>query len=80
MFQTLHGHSLSGHFSAQKAVHSAQVRCYWPHMTRDIHQGCLECTACEARRPQIPHQLTLTPRGNRYVLVVTDYFTKYLNL
>lgn len=102
VFQTLHGHSLSGHFSAQNTLQSAQMRCFWPHMSRDINQWCLECTACEARRAPIPHQqapmqnivtskpfekiaadlteLPLTRRGNRYVLVVMDYFTKYLNL
>ena len=91
-----------GHFSSQKTLQGAQIRCFWPHMTRDITQWCLESTACEARRPQTPHQqapmqnivtsrpfekiaadlteLPLTRRGNRYVLVVMDYFTKYLNL
>ena len=102
VFRFLHGHPLSGHFSAQKTLQGAQVRCFWPNMTRDITQWCLECTACEARRPPTPHQqapmqnivtsrpfekigadlteLPLTSRGNRYVLVVMDYFTKYVNL
>lgn len=102
VFQTLHGHSLAGHFNAEKTLQCAQVRCYWPHMARDITEWCLQCIACEARRPQTPQQqapmqnivtsmpfekiaadlteLPLTCRGNRYVLVVMDYFTKYLNL
>ena len=36
VFNSLHGHPLSGHFSAQKTLQGAQVRCFWPHMTRDI--------------------------------------------
>lgn len=56
VFQTLHGHSLSGHFSTQKTLQGAQVRCFWPHMSRNITDWCLKCSACEARRPQTPHQ------------------------
>ncbi|KAL1252203.1 hypothetical protein QQF64_019999 [Cirrhinus molitorella] len=36
IFEILHGHSLSGHFSAQKTLQHALVRCYWPHISRDI--------------------------------------------
>ncbi len=98
VYQTLHRHSLSGHFSTQKTLQGVQVRCFWPHMTSDITDWCLECTACEAWQPQTLHQqapmqnivtsrpfgkiaadlteLPLTRCGNRYVLVVMDYFTK----
>lgn len=42
VFQTLNGHSLSGHFSTQKILEGAQVRCFWHHMSRDINDWCLE--------------------------------------
>uniref|UniRef100_A0A3P9PE55 Gypsy retrotransposon integrase-like protein 1 n=1 Tax=Poecilia reticulata TaxID=8081 RepID=A0A3P9PE55_POERE len=102
MFKALHGHSLAGHFDAVKTLQCAQARCYWPYMSRDITEWCLECVACEARRPPTPCQqaplkhvvvskpfekiamdfteLPLTTYGNRYMLVVMDYFTKYINL
>ncbi len=38
VFKTLHGHLPSGHFSAQKTLQEAQVRCYWPHITHDVTQ------------------------------------------
>lgn len=56
VFQTLHGHSLSGHFSTQKTLQGAQVRRFWSPMSFDITDWCLKCSACEARRPQTPHQ------------------------
>ncbi len=102
VFENLHGHSLSGHFSAQKTLQHALVRCFWPHMSRDITLWCAQCQACESRRPPTPHlqapmqniitsmpfekiaadltELPVTQKGNRYVLAVMDYFTKYLNL
>lgn len=102
VFNALHGHSLAGHFDAVKTLQCAQARCYWPYMSRDITEWCLQCVVCEARRPPTPHQraplkhvvvskpfekiamdfteLPLTTRGNRYMLVVMDYFTKYINL
>ncbi|KAL2076396.1 hypothetical protein ACEWY4_028006 [Coilia grayii] len=102
VFNMLHGHSLAGHFGSKRTIQNAVSRCYWPYMSRDITEWCLQCNACEARRPPIPHQqapmqnivtsmpfekiaadlteLPLSHRGNRYVLVVMDYFTKYMNL
>lgn len=102
VFKMFHGHALAGHFGSKRTLQNAVTRCYWPHMNRDITQWCLQCTACEARRPQIPHQqapmqnilttrpfekiaadlteLPLSHKGNRYILVVMDYFTKYMDL
>lgn len=102
VFNLLHGHSLAGHFGSKRTIQNAISRCYWPHMSRMITEWCLQCNACEARRPPVPHQqapmqnivtsmpfekiaadlteLPLSHRGNRYILVVMDYFTKYMNL
>lgn len=102
VFNMLHGHSLAGHFGSKRIIQNAEPRCYWPHMNRDLTEWSLQCKACEARRPPIPHlqapmqnivtsmpfekiaadltELPVSHRGNRYILVVMDYFTKYMNL
>lgn len=102
VLRSLHGNLIAGHLSAETVLKQAQQLCFWPFMSRDIHEWCKKCIPCDARCTPIPGQkaimktvtatapfqkvaadileLPVTSRGNRYALVVHDYFSKYVNL
>uniref|UniRef100_H3B522 Gypsy retrotransposon integrase-like protein 1 n=1 Tax=Latimeria chalumnae TaxID=7897 RepID=H3B522_LATCH len=87
----LHGSAASGHMAAKKALQRAHQLCYWPFMSRDIHAWCEkleELQYQDHKHLYKPFQkvaadileLPITSCNNCYVLVVQDYFTKYVNL
>ena len=56
----LHGNAAAGHFGAKRCIQRAEAMCYWPSMSRDIHEHCNTCTACESiRMPNPKHQAPL---------------------
>ena len=71
----------------------ARSVCYWPTMYDDVKSWCNQCYACQRRKSPVPRhhapfqcvaadilELLVSAKGNWYVLVVEDYFTKFVNL
>lgn len=88
----LHGVPLTAHLAHEWVLAHARSLCYWPTMYSDIKTWCDQCYACQGRKSPVPlhHapmrssadilELPVTSKGNRYVLVVEDYFTKFVHL
>lgn len=98
--QAYHDHPKASHWGLQRALHSLQLRYYWPGLTSQTYRWVSRCTECAAkknygRKRRAPLQQSIvgfpmeriamnilgplpkTLRGNRYVLVISDYFTKW---
>lgn len=83
VFENLHGYSLSRHFSSQTTLQHEGQACesripQTSHQQAPVHNinTSMPFEKIAADLTELP----VTQKGNRYVLVVMDYFTKYLNL
>jgi len=88
----MHDSVLSGHLGCKKTQEKTMQRFYWFQLREDIEQWiAVEVPAKKAKAPlgrmksgapmdrlstDILGPLPLTPRNNRYVLVINDHFTK----
>eukprot|EP00057_Strongylocentrotus_purpuratus_P012220 XP_011666694.1 PREDICTED: U1 small nuclear ribonucleoprotein C-like [Strongylocentrotus purpuratus] len=54
VLKLLHGHSTSGHFSAEQTLERAKSSYFWPYMHRDVLDFCETCRACETIRSPNP--------------------------
>ncbi|KRY87289.1 Gypsy retrotransposon integrase-like protein 1 [Trichinella pseudospiralis] len=76
-----------GHLDGAKTLAKVRQRYYWPQQREDVEDWCRACQTCAARaiptrKLQAPMQLQPGPlvetqSGNRYILVVCDYFSKW---
>ena len=86
-----HDHTTASHRGVNKTLGALRARFYWPGLTSQVKRWVRVCHECgssplkqyvvgapmERLAMDILGPLPLTPRGNRFVLVVTDYFTKW---
>eukprot|EP00731_Ephydatia_muelleri_P003764 Em0001g3764a len=80
----LHDTPVGGHLGVKKTLEKVQMRFYWPSQKKDI---CGDVAPLQLEdsvsRPleriamDIVGPLPVTERGNRYILVVGDYFTRW---
>lgn len=79
----LHGTPLTAHLAYEQVLARARGVCYWPTMQSDRHHAPLRTSQAERPFQDVAAnvlELPVTSKGNRYVLVVEDYFTKFVNL
>ena len=76
-----------GHMGADRTANRLKKRFYWPKWKSDVERHCLTCAICDRLKCQsklpkaqlVPsNELPTTYDRNRYVLVVCDTYTKYM--
>ena len=76
-----HNHNTASQLGVNKTLRSIRARYYWPGLTSQVKKWVRACHDCGAPMELLAMDmlgpLPLTPRGNKFVLVVTDYFTKW---
>lgn len=51
IFHQLHHNKIAGHFGRDRTLNTIRNRFYWPGMTEDIKQWCLDCDICAQCKP-----------------------------
>ncbi|GLD71802.1 uncharacterized protein AKAME5_002312600 [Lates japonicus] len=90
----MHKGPVGGHFVAEKTLSRLKTRYFWYDMKTDVTLWCRTCTSCTAKaRPQKTPRAAMgtvkvggpmeriaveTERHNRYIVVVQDYFSKWV--
>ncbi|KRZ82402.1 Retrovirus-related Pol polyprotein from transposon [Trichinella sp. T8] len=93
VLRAVHNHPTGGHLGVAKTLGRVRQRFYWPQQREDVEDWCRACQTCAARAAPMqihsvgqPFQrvgmdlvrpLEGTRRGNRYILVVCNYFSKW---
>ncbi len=91
LLEELHSGSGGGHLGEEKTRGRLMERFYWPGHWNDVHHWCQSCSTCASRKTPTPkRRAALQPikvsypmqpesdNANSYVLVVADYFTKWV--
>ncbi|KAL5469070.1 hypothetical protein EMCRGX_G030262 [Ephydatia muelleri] len=79
----LHDTPVGGHLGVKKTLEKVQMRFYWPSQKKDVEKWAPLQLEDSVSRPleriamDIVGPLPVTERGNRYILVVGDYFTRW---
>ena len=75
-----HKHTTACHRDVNKTLGALRDRYCWPGLTSHFKKWVRACHKCGAKnnwgKRKRSSMWSLTPRGNKFVLVVTDYFTK----
>ena len=84
-------HNKSGHLGAFKTFQKIKERYFWPGYEQEIHEAVQRCDICQRRNHPIsstyPFQkiswdimgpLPVSSHGFRYILVITDLFSKWV--
>eukprot|EP00731_Ephydatia_muelleri_P000948 Em0001g948a len=79
----LHEGVTGGHLGQEKTLMTLKERFYWPGHWNDVQNWCNTCAACISRKTPAPKQRAslqsiLSGNGNSYILVVGDYFTRWM--
>ena len=74
----VHNGVMGGHFGCRKTLEKVKIKYYWYEMKNDVNSWVLSYDQCDSDKT--PHKLPVTPRNNRYILVVTDHFTKWVEI
>src|SRR6266498_3466192 len=77
LLYTLHEGLTGAHNGTERIFQQVQERYYWPKMYEDIRGYVQTCDACQRRGIDIVGPLTITKKGNRYIVTAIDYFTKW---
>ena len=93
IFESCHSGRLSGHFGRDKTRDKICSRFFWPGMYQEISDKIARFDICQINKKNselhsIPVKpevwcidyigpLTETPRGNRYIIRCSDYFSKW---
>lgn len=84
VLQQFHNSSTGGHFGIKKTHDKVRGRFYWIGCREDVENFYKTCAICNSRKGQFERiavdilgPLPVTNRGNKYLLVVMDYFTKW---
>ncbi|KRZ64932.1 hypothetical protein T08_14460 [Trichinella sp. T8] len=72
----MHGSRYAGHLGERRTLARVRSRFYCPGMSGDVHTDIAAGYPLQRVGMDILGPLEKTPSGNRYVLVLTDYFTK----
>ena len=93
MIRRFHDSLFAGHLGISRTVFRLQTRVYWPRLRQDVRTYVASCTVCIARRAPMGHvavgrrwervamdllDMSITSaKGNRYVLVMVDCFSRW---
>jgi len=93
LFDALHSGPLAAHLGAERMIKQLKSQYYWPGLNKDVHTWCQQRHQCQSSKgpPARPHGrlqkvitgepmdigLPLATDGSKYILVATDYFTKW---
>ena len=77
VLRVLHNSSLAGHLGKKKTVARILQRFYWFELQNDVQAWIKRCDLCAKNKP---NPKPLTPRGNRYILTVSDNFSKWIEI
>ena len=91
VLKQLHDSPAAGHLGFRKTTKRVKARFYWCGLQRDVKSWCVRCDLCASRKkpsktPRAPMEriaidvmgpLTETDRDNKYILVISDDFTKW---
>ncbi|UYV77418.1 K02A2.6-like [Cordylochernes scorpioides] len=69
----LHDAPTAGHLGFARTYNKVKKRFYWPGLYRTVRQYVSHCQKCQ-RRKKLPR---LSKDGNRWIIVCTDYMTRY---
>ncbi|UYV77740.1 hypothetical protein LAZ67_15002095 [Cordylochernes scorpioides] len=69
----LHDAPTAGHLGFARTYDKVKKRFYWPGLYRTVRQYVSHCRECQ-RRKKLPR---LSKDGNRWIIVCTDYMTRY---
>ena len=94
VLQELHDTRTAGHLGRAKTLGRIRQRFYWVQCRKDVQDWCHNCDLCAQKRgPQkkikapmrkyivgspMLGPLPLTESGNKYIVVIADYFTKWV--
>ncbi len=77
VLRVLPNSSLAGHLGKKKTVARILQRFYWFELQNDVQAWIKRCDLCAKNKP---NPKPLTPRGNRYILTVSDNFSKWIEI
>ena len=91
MLELAHDVPIAGHLGKEKTRQRVLHRFYWPTVFRDIENFCRSCVTCQKATHPLPvisvpfsriamdivGPLPRSRTGNRYILVLCDYATRY---
>ena len=85
VLKQLHDNPVGGHLGVSKSLVKVHERFYWIHCRRDIEEWCQRCDLCASKKgPGVKQRSQLflgplpeTKQGNKYILVVMDYFSQW---
>lgn len=76
--RALHGvHDEVGHLGAERAIHLARARFYWPRMAKSVEEKCKKCERCFRRKavPQKAAPLKNITATHPLELICMDYLS-----
>lgn len=70
-------HDEVGHLGAERALHLARSRFYWPRMTKDIEEKCQKCERCFRRKAAVQKAAPMESITTTYPLelICMDYLS-----
>uniref|UniRef100_A0AAR2M493 Gypsy retrotransposon integrase-like protein 1 n=1 Tax=Pygocentrus nattereri TaxID=42514 RepID=A0AAR2M493_PYGNA len=88
VLKVCHGSAGMGHFGVSKTLRRVRQSFYWGQVRRDVEDFCRRCDLCTLQQlavgapmervaVDIMGPFPRSDKGNRYVLVAMDYFTKW---
>ncbi|GFT71345.1 hypothetical protein TNCV_4349911 [Trichonephila clavipes] len=71
-----HDAPTAGHLGFAKTYDRIRKRFYWPGMYRNVVRYVMHCRECQ-RRKSVPQRPPDSAHGNKWIIVCTDYSTRY---
>ncbi|ROT63006.1 hypothetical protein C7M84_019127 [Penaeus vannamei] len=80
LLKEVHSGKTSGHLGIKRTMEKLRRRVYWVGLQQDVQEWCRTCQAgapMERMAVDIAGPFPCTERGNKYICVAMDYFSKW---